>query len=131
MILLDLNRKAVCRILHFLVHLENLVIISCFRTFLIFVNPTSPIFAFILNAFFFTCICRTDRAAKSPDFSGRLPLSSLPLYTKNLPLFLSSLIIVILYQMAVVKTYSYILATGPQNKQQLCTTCRTATSLEV
>ena len=36
-----------------LVDHENLVTISCFRTFL---NPTSSIFAFILNAFFFTCI---------------------------------------------------------------------------
>ena len=34
---------------------ENLVTISCFRTFLISFNPTSSIFAFILNAFFFTC----------------------------------------------------------------------------
>ena len=30
---------------------ENLVNFSCFRTF------SSPIFAFILNAFFFTCFC--------------------------------------------------------------------------
>ena len=29
--------------------------ISCFRTFLSF-NPTSSIFEFILNAFFFTCV---------------------------------------------------------------------------
>ena len=56
-ILLDFNpvqnRKAVCRILIFLVYHENLVTISCFRTFYSSVHPTYSIFAFILNAFFF------------------------------------------------------------------------------
>ena len=36
---------------------ENLVTIFCFRTFLIFIQSTSSIFAFILNAFFSTCFC--------------------------------------------------------------------------
>ena len=37
-----------------LVDHENLVTISCFRSSF---NPTSSIFAFILNAFFCTCLC--------------------------------------------------------------------------
>ena len=37
---------------------ENLVTISCFRTFLIFIQSYILNFAFILNAFFFTCLCQ-------------------------------------------------------------------------
>ena len=40
-----------------LVYHDNLVTISCFRTFLIFIQSYILNFAFILNAFFFTCLC--------------------------------------------------------------------------
>ena len=40
-----------------LVDHQNLVTISCFRTFLIFIQSYIFIFAFILNTFFFTCFC--------------------------------------------------------------------------